>query len=282
MIDFMGFFCQSTRSQWEIPIDLRSSKVKVIVLAGGYGTRLGNITEAIPKPMVRIGQKPILWHVMKIYSSYGYRDFIISLGYKAEVIKEYFRNYDIYSTDFTISLGDGRLSNHNSHDETDWNVTLMDTGLNTLKGARIKRVEPYLDDTNMVTYGDGVADINIKELVEFHKSHNKIVTLSGVYPPSRFGEIIEDDGKLISFEEKPQTSAGLINGGFMVFERRLLDYLSQDEDCDLEYGPFNILAEKGEIMVYKHSGLWECVDTERDLIHLNKLWNAKKAFWKVW
>lgn len=256
--------------------------MKVIILAGGYGTRLGNITEAIPKPMVKIGNKPILWHIMKTYANYGYSDFVISLGYKAEVIKEYFYNYNAYSNDYTINLGSKEIEKHHDHEESDWNVTLIDTGVDTLKGARVKRVEDYLDDINMLTYGDGVADINIKELVKFHKSHNKIVTISGVHPPARFGEIIEENGKLISFEEKPQTSIGLINGGFMVFDKKLLDYLTPDEKCDLEYGAFDILAEQGEIMVYKHTGKWECVDTERDLQHLNKLWNFNTAFWKNW
>lgn len=257
--------------------------MKVIILAGGYGTRLGNITEAIPKPMVKIGNTPIIWHIMKIYSRYGYKDFIISLGYKAEVIKEYFYNYNIYKNDYSINLGTKKITQLNNHDESDWNVTLVDTGIDTLKGARVKRVEKYLDDDiNMVTYGDGVADINIKKLVEVHKSHDKIITISGVHPPARFGEIIEKDGRILSFEEKPQTSIGLINGGFMVFDKRLLDYLTIDEKCDLEYGPFDELAKEKQIMVYKHSGKWECVDTERDLVHLNKLWNEGKAFWKVW
>jgi len=256
--------------------------MKVIILAGGYGTRLGNITEAIPKPMVTIGNRPIIWHIMKIYSHYGHKDFIISLGYKAEVIKEYFYNYNIYNNDYNINLGSKKITQFNNHDEVDWNITLIDTGLDTLKGARIKKVEKYLDDVNMMTYGDGVADINISELMEYHKSHGKIITISGVYPPSRFGEIIEENGKLISFEEKPQTSVGMINGGFMVFDKKLLDYLRIDEKCDLEYGPFEDLAKEGQVMVYKHRGKWECIDTERDLNHLNQLWNNNKAFWKIW
>lgn len=257
--------------------------MKVIILAGGYGTRLGNITEAIPKPMVKIGSKPIIWHIMKIYSHYGYKDFIISLGYKSEVIKEYFYNYNIYNNDYSIRLGKREITQLNAHEESDWNVTLIDTGLHTLKGARIKRVEKYLDnEINMVTYGDGVADINIEELVKFHKAHNKIITITGVHPPARFGEIIEKDGIVRSFEEKPQTSIGLINGGFMVFNKRLLDYLTADENCDLEYGPLEVLAREEQIMVYKNDGKWECVDTERDLVHLNRLWNENKAFWKVW
>ena len=256
--------------------------MKTIILAGGYGTRLGNITEAIPKPMVKIGNKPIIWHIMKIYSHYGYKDFIISLGYKAEVIKEYFYNYDIYNSDYRINLGTKEIKLLNNQEEADWIVTLVDTGLATLKGARIKRLEKYLDDINMITYGDGVADINIANLIEFHKSHNKILTITGVHAPARFGEIIEKNNKIISFQEKPELSGGSINGGFMVFNRKLLDYLTTDEKCDFEKGPLEKLAQKGEIMLYKHLGKWACMDHERDVVYLNKLWNENKAFWKVW
>jgi glucose-1-phosphate cytidylyltransferase len=256
--------------------------MKTIILAGGYGTRLGNITEAIPKPMVKIGNKPIIWHIMKIYSHYGYKDFIISLGYKAEVIKEYFYNYDIYNSDYRINLGTKEINLLNNQEEADWIVTLVDTGLDTLKGARIKRLEKYLDDINMITYGDGVADINIANLIEFHKSHNKILTITGVHAPARFGEIIEKNNKIISFQEKPELSGGSINGGFMVFNRKLLDYLTTDEKCDFEKGPLEKLAQKGEIMLYKHPGKWACMDHERDVVYLNKLWNENKAFWKVW
>lgn len=256
--------------------------MKTIILAGGYGTRLGNITEAIPKPMVKIGNKPIIWHIMKIYSHYGYKDFIINLGYKAEVIKEYFYNYDIYNSDYRINLGTKEIKLLNNQEEADWIVTLVDTGLDTLKGARIKRLEKYLDDINMITYGDGVADINIANLIEFHKSHNKILTITGVHAPARFGEIIEKNNKIISFQEKPELSGGSINGGFMVFNRKLLDYLTTDEKCDFEKGPLEKLAQKGEIMLYKHPGKWACMDHERDVVYLNKLWNENKAFWKVW
>lgn len=256
--------------------------MKVIILAGGYGTRLGDIEGAIPKPMVRIGNRPMIWHIMKIYAAYGYEDFIISLGYKAEVIKEYFYNYNIYNNDYSINLGTQMITQLNDHNEDGWNVTLVDTGIDTLKGARIKRLEKYLDDVNMVTYGDGVSDINIEELVKFHKYHNKIITISGVHPPARFGEIVEDRGRLKYYKEKPQSSGGLINGGFMVFNKDLLQYLSSDEGCDFENGPLENLAADGNVMVYKHNGNWECVDHGRDLVHLNKLWNDNKAFWKVW
>ena len=235
--------------------------MKTIILAGGYGTRLGDITKKMPKPMVRIGNKPIIWHIMKTYSQYNHKDFILSLGYKQKEIREYF----------------------NSHHEPGWKVSLVNTGLNTLKGARIKRLEKYLDDDlTMATYGDGVANINIDELVKFHKSHGKILTITGVCPPARFGEIIEKDSKVISFREKPQSLVGLINGGFFVFDKRLLKHLTEDENCDLEREVFEKLAKSGEVMVYKHSGEWACVDTERDLKHLNKLWAEKKAFWKTW
>ena len=257
--------------------------MKVIILAGGLGTRLGNITESIPKPMVKIGDKPILWHIMKMYSHYGFKDFVLSLGYKQDVVKEYFHNYNVTSSDFTINLGTNTSKTLNNHDELDWNITMVNTGLNTLKGARLKLVEKYLDDDiNMMTYGDGVANIDINELIKYHKSHGKILTITGVHPPARFGEIIEEKGKLISFQEKPQSSVGLINGGFFVFNKDLLNYVTEDENCDLEYGAFDALAKAGEIMVYKHLKNWECIDTERDLKHLNKLWTEGQAFWNSW
>jgi len=257
--------------------------MKVIILAGGFGTRLGTITDSIPKPMVQIGDKPIIWHIMKIYSYYGFNEFIISLGYKGEVIKNYFYNYNMYVNDFSIDFLKRNVKFFNKNSEQNWKVILIDTGINTLKGARIKRVEQYLDsEINMVTYGDGVADIDLLKLLDFHKNHGKTLTITGVHPPARFGEVIEKDNKVVRFLEKPQTSIGLINGGFMVFNKNLLSYLSVDENCDLEIGVIDELAEKGEVMLYKHEGLWECVDSSRDLIHLNKLWNEKRAFWKVW
>ena len=257
--------------------------MKAVILAGGFGTRLGNRTDLIPKPMVEIGQKPILWHIMKTYASYGISDFVICLGYKGDVIKDYFLHYEAKNNDFTIDLSNSDIEFHNGHNETDWNVTLVDTGLNTLKGGRIKRIEQHLDDgINLLTYGDGVANININNLIEFHKEHEKMVTITGVNPPARFGELLEEDNVVQSFEEKPQTSQGLINGGYMVFEREMLEYLSTDEDCDFEIGPLEKLSKENNVMVYKHKGKWECMDHERDVKHLNKLWKEDKAFWKVW
>lgn len=257
--------------------------MKLVILAGGFGTRLGERTVDIPKPMIPVGGKPILWHIMKTYSAYGINEFVICLGYKGDVIKDYFLHYDGKNNDFTVSLKDGVVEYHNGHDELNWKVTLVDTGLNTLKGGRLKRIERYLDDDiNLVTYGDGVADINIKDLIEFHKVKGKLVTISGVHPPARFGELKADGDLLISFEEKSQTSQGLINGGYMVFNKELMNYLTEDENCDLEFGCFEKLAKEGNMTVYKHEGLWACMDHERDVIYLNKLWNSNQAFWKVW
>jgi glucose-1-phosphate cytidylyltransferase len=257
--------------------------VETLILAGGYGSRLGNIAENTPKPMVTIGGRPILWHIMKIYSFFGFNDFVILLGYQGVKIKEYFFNYHMMNNDFTINLKDNSISYARRNNVENWKVTLVDTGVDTLKGGRIKRAEPYLEaEVNMLTYGDGVADVDIKELVEFHRSHGKILTLTGVRPPSRFGELLVSDARVLSFEEKPQVSSGMINGGFMVFNKELLARLTPDKNCDFEFGVLEDLAKKGEVMVYEHNGFWECVDTERDLNHLNKLWDQKKAIWKLW
>lgn len=257
--------------------------MKVIILAGGWGTRLGQLSELIPKPMIKIGSKPILWHIMKIYSYYGFNDFIICLGVKGDIIKDYFYNYDIKNNDFTIDLSEKKIGYIGGHNSVNWKVSLIDTGLNTLKGGRIKRIGKFLhDDINMITYGDGVANININNLVDFHKSHGKTITITGVHAPSRFGEIIEKNNKILSFREKPQTSVDLINGGFMVFNRNLLDYLTPYDDCEFERGVLEELTKEGEVMVYKHEGNWECMDHERDVIHLNKLWKNNQAFWKIW
>jgi len=257
--------------------------MKVIILAGGKGTRIGSKTEDIPKPMIQIGNKPVLWHIMKIFSFYGLNDFIICLGYKSQIIKDYFYHYKNNNNNIFIDLKNDDIHYFNKKNEEPWRISLIDTGLNTLKGARIKKIEKYLEsDINLLTYGDGVANINIEKLIDFHNSHGKTLTISGVYPPARFGEIVEKNNRVLSFTEKPQTSIGIINGGFMVFNKRLLDYLNEDDDCDLEVGPLQELTKAHETMVYKHSGNWECMDHERDVVHLNNLWNSKKAFWKVW
>lgn len=254
--------------------------IKVVILCGGQGTRLREETEYIPKPLVKIGSKPILWHIMKTYARYGFKDFILCLGYKGEKIKEYFFNYKILYNDFTIELGKQKIETHNLQEDGDWKVTLIDTGENTLKGARIKRIEKYINsDVFMVTYADGVANININELLEFHNSHGKIATLTGVKSPSRFGIISVEGNKVNNFIEKPKTAKGLINGGFFVFNKKIFDYLKDDNSCDLEIGVLDKLADKNELMVYKYLEEWMCMDTIRDSEYLNKLWCSGKAFW---
>lgn len=257
--------------------------MKLVILAGGLGSRLGELTSLLPKPMVPIGNRPILWHIMKIYAHYGIKEFIICVGYKGHVIKDYFVHYDRINLDFTVNLKDGNIVFHNKHDEDDWKITIVDTGLNTLKGGRLKRIELYLEDEiNLLTYGDGLANVDISKLIDFHKTHHKLLTITGVHPPARFGELIAKGDDLVAFEEKAQTSQGLINGGYMVFNKELLSYLTEDENCDLEYGVLEGLAKKGQIAIYKHEGLWACMDHERDVNNLNRLWEQNKAFWKVW
>ncbi len=251
-------------------------------MAGGYGSRLGHITETIPKPMVEIGGKPILWHIMKYYSGFGLNEFVILLGYKAQVIKQYFFNYHLIN-DFAIQLNENKFQQLGQKADENWNVTLLDTGVENLKGSRIKQAEHVLEEgDHLLTYGDGLCDVDIAKTIAFHQAHGKLVTITGVRPPSRFGELNVEGNQVISFEEKPQVATGLINGGFMVINQKLLSYLNRDVNCDFEFGVLEQLAPKGEIMVYKHDGNWECVDTERDLNHLNKTWNGNKAFWKNW
>ena len=256
---------------------------QVVILCGGMGSRLREETEFRPKPLIEIGNKPILWHIMKIYAHYGYKDFVLALGYKGEMIKDYFYNYEILNNDFTVELGNSKnIEIYSNHNEKRWRITLADTGITTLKGARIKKIEKYVDDDLfMLTYGDGVANINLHELLSFHKSHGRIGTVTGVRPLSRFGELLVKDNKVVSFTEKPQVSDGLINGGFFVFKREIFNYLSEDDNCDFEIGTLEQLAENGELMVYKLKGEWECMDTFRDTQYLNKLWESGKAFWKV-
>jgi glucose-1-phosphate cytidylyltransferase len=258
--------------------------MKAVILCGGMGTRLKEETEYKPKPMVEIGDKPILWHIMKLYAHYGIKDFVLSLGYKGEMIKEYFYNYEILSNDFTIELGnDKNIEIHSNNAEKDWRITLADTGDKTLKGGRLKRVEKYInDDQFMMTYGDGIANVDIENLLEFHRKHGKLATVTGINPASRFGELKIKGNQVESFSEKPKNGDGLINGGFFVFNRGIFDYLSEDENCDLEIGPLEKIAAEGQLMVYKHRGFWACMDTIRDMEYLNKLWREDQSAWKVW
>jgi len=255
---------------------------EIIILCGGKGTRLSEETQTKPKPMVEIGSRPILWHIMKIYANYGFKKFILALGYKADYIKRYFYDFRITSSDFTLSMHPNKHPElHNIHEDSNWEITFVDTGLETLKGGRIKRVEKHIKNDNfMVTYGDGVADINIKKLYNFHKKHKKIGTLTAVRPPSRFGEIKISGDRVTHFEEKPQLEKGHINGGFFVFKKEFLDYLTPD--CDFEFGPLEKLAKNKELYSYKHEGFWQCMDNVRERDYLNKLWDENKAKWKVW
>ncbi len=257
--------------------------MKVIIFAGGWGTRLGQLSEVIPKPMVLIGNRPILWHIMKYYSSWGFNEFIILLGVKGHIIKEYFYNFEAMNNDFTVDMGSGEITYHTKHHEGNWKVTLIDTGLNNQKGSRLKQVESLADDDiNMLTYGDGLADVNLINLLKFHKTHGKMVTITGARTTSRFGELDEIDGRIMRYSEKPKTAKSYINGGFAVFNKDLFDYLALDPNCDLETQTYRDLAKMGEMMVYKHEGSWECMDHERDVTHLNFLWNTGQAFWNIW
>lgn len=257
-------------------------KMKVIILCGGKGTRLREETEFRPKPMVEIGNKPILWHIMKIYAYYGFKEFVICLGYKGNMIKEYFLNYEMMNNDFTINLGGTKnIQIHGNHKENDWTVTLANTGEEAQTGARVKKVEKYIDtDSFMMTYGDGLADINIKELINFHNSHGKIGTMTAVHPPSRFGELTIKDDQVIEFTEKPQTKEGLINGGFFVFKKEFFNYLNEADNCILEQKPLEKLAADGELMIYNNNKFWQCVDTYRELEMLNEMWRNGNSPWK--
>lgn len=262
--------------------------MKTVILCGGYGTRIRDVADNIPKPMIPIGDKPIIWHIMKTYAFYGHTEFILCTGYKSEVIKDYFLNYEIRSSDITIKLGknEDKLITEPKHEEDGWIITLAETGINTMTGARVKKIKKYVenDEMFMLTYGDGVGDIDINELIQFHKSHGKMVTLTGVRPPGRFGElrISKDDNSVTGFNEKPQTSDGRINGGYFVCNREFLDLLSDNDDLVLEQEPMRKLVELNELKVFKHDGFWQPMDTSREFTLLNEIYNNNKAPWKKW
>ena len=260
--------------------------MKTVILCGGYGMRIRDVADNVPKPMVPIGEFPILWHIMKYYSTFGYKDFILCLGYKSDIIKDFFLNYGVQASDFTLKLGDkSSLIRHNSHNEEDWTVTMAETGLNTMTGARVKCIEKYFGDDEdfMLTYGDGVGDIDIEKLIAFHKSHGKVATLSGVHPPGRFGELTCSDKKeVIGFNEKPQVGDGHINGGFFVFKRAIFDYLNNDDTLVLEREPVKKLVEDRELMVFEHDGFWQPMDTAREYNLLNQLYANNNAPWVKW
>ena len=255
--------------------------MKVVILAGGLGTRLAEETEIKPKPMVEIGGFPILWHIMKLYGCQGFNEFFVALGYKGEYIKRYFLDYYSLSRDLTINLATGKTE-YKENQCDNWKVHLVDTGQKTMTGGRIKRLSPYLkDDSFMVTYGDGIANVNLKELVEFHRSHGKLATITAVRPPARFGELLINDDSTTEFSEKPQTHAGWINGGFLVFEPEVLDFLSGD-DSIMELEILERLAREKQLAAFRHYGFWQCMDTLRDKRQLEEAWQNGNPEWKIW
>jgi glucose-1-phosphate cytidylyltransferase len=256
---------------------------KVVILAGGLGTRLREETEYRPKPMVEVGGHPILWHIMKLYAHYGLRDFIVCLGYRGAMIKEYFLNYEAMTSDFTVCLGRrSQIELHGAHEEQDYRVTLADTGLNTMTGGRVKRIERYIhDDIFLVTYGDGVSDVDVSDLLAYHRSHGRLATVTTVRPISRFGNVdLLPDGHVVSFAEKPQLE-NWISAGYFVFDRRIFDYLDADE-CVLEHKPMERLAQERQLMAYRHEGFFFAMDTYREYVHLNDLWSRGEAPWRIW
>lgn len=257
--------------------------MKVVILAGGYGTRIGEESEIKPKPMIEVGGRPILWHIMKLYSYYGFNEFIICLGHKGYVIKEYFANYFLHESDVTYDFHNGGKQTIHSHTAEAWKVTLVDTGIGTQTGGRIKRIKKYLNDkTFMLTYGDGVGDINIKELLDFHHKNNKLATVTAVRPLGRFGALsIKKDGKVGKFQEKTEGNNTLINGGFFVLEPSVLDYIEGDK-MPFEDDPLKKLSKESQLMAYQHNGFWQPMDTMREHKLLEELWKSGQAPWKVW
>lgn len=257
--------------------------MKIVILAGGFGTRISEQSHLIPKPMIEIGEKPILWHIMKYYSSFGFNEFVICCGYKQYVIKEFFADYYLHMSDITFDFTDENSMEVHTNSTEPWKVTLIDTGLNTMTGGRIKRVAKYLGDGPfMLTYGDGVSNVDIHELVAFHKSHGKIATMTAIQPGGRFGVLDIQAGNIISkFKEKSKDDGGWINGGFMVLEQGIMDYISGDSSV-FEKEPLETVASEGQLMAFPHAGFWQCMDTMRDKELLEKLWKEGNAPWKTW
>lgn len=255
--------------------------MKVAILAGGYGSRLAEETEVKPKPMVEIGGQPILWHIMMLYAHHGFKEFVIALGYKGEVIKRYMTDFCSLNSDLTVKLSTGDITTHNGHPH-DWTVDLIDTGQATLTGGRIKRLQLYLGEgTFMLTWGDGVSDVNLRELLHFHRSHGKLATMTAVRPPARYGHLEFDGDRVAQFNEKPQTSEGWINGAFFVLEPAVFDYIDGDQTM-WEHEPLQKLAREGQLMAYKHTSFWQCMDTLREKVILEQMWQSGNPPWKTW
>jgi glucose-1-phosphate cytidylyltransferase len=262
-------------------VNTTTTTPKVVLLCGGQGTRMREETEFRPKPMVEVGGRPLLWHIMKLYASHGLHDFVLCLGYRGAMIKQYFLDYRGHNSDLTVDLLSGDVAYEGSQVE-DWRVTLVDTGELSMTGSRVKRVERHLEgDLFLCTYGDGLADVDISDLIAFHRSHGRLATVTGVNPPSRFGELVRNGALVDRFAEKPAGS-GLINGGFFVFDRAVLERLSFDPSCVLEREPLEQLAADRQLCVYQHDGFWQCADTIRDVDHLRSLWASGEAPWRVW
>jgi len=253
--------------------------MKVIILSGGFGTRIAEYTSIIPKPMIRIGGKPIIEHIMEIYAKYGHKDFYLALGYKSEVIKEYFYNYAFLNSDFQINLKDGKVTPFKKN-EKDWSINLIDTGLNTMTGGRLKRLKKFIgDETFLLTYGDAVTDLNINKVLEYHKKHGRMVTITGVRPPARFGELtINEINEVLEFKEKPNTQAGWINGGFFVMEPEFLNYIDDDSSI-LEKDPLETIARENQLLTFLHDGFWHCIDTKRDKDNLEGILKSGNKIW---
>ena len=252
--------------------------MKIIILAGGFGTRLSEYTDLVPKPMVQIGNRPMLWHIMNIFAKYGHKDFFLALGYKSEMVKDYFLNYRSLNSDFTINLKDGKII-PNQIDSIDWNVTLVDTGESTMTGGRVKRFKSLIgNNTCIITYGDGLANVDINQLIEFHKTHGKMVTITAVRPTARFGELELIENKVNTFKEKPTVGEGWINGGFIVVEPSFFDFIENDQTY-LEREPLEKVAKLGQLMAFKHEGFWQCMDTKRDLDYLNSILKSGQSPW---
>ena len=260
--------------------------MKVAILCGGQGTRIRDVSDNMPKPMIPIGDYPILWHIMKHFSAWGHKEFVLCLGYKGQAIKDFFLNYEANTNDLTITLGNNNsIEYHNEHAESDWRVTLAETGLVSMTGSRIRKIRNYVSTESdfMLTYGDGVGDIDLDKLLQFHRTHGKALTVTGVRPPGRFGELMSDaTGKVTEFNEKPQASGGRISGGFFVCNQRIFDYLDKRDDLVFEVEPMRRLVQDGQLMVFEHDGFWQPMDTYRDYMYLNGLWNKGDAPWKRW
>ena len=260
--------------------------MKVVILCGGYGTRIRDVADNLPKPMIPVGSKPILWHIMKYYATFGFTEFVLCLGYKSNVIKEYFMNYEINTSDFTLSLGDkSSLNFMNKHNEKDWKITFAETGENAMTGSRIKKIQKYIPkgEQFMLTYGDGLSDVDINKLVAFHNNNGKAMTLTAVRPPGRFGEIMSDEtGKIIEFNEKPNATEGRINGGYFVCNYDMFNFIGDGDDVVFEQDPIRSMVKQGQLMQFNHDEFWQPMDTYREYSLLNEIYAKNRAPWKKW